>query len=46
VIVATQSRGAWNTKARKELGWAQHYPGWHKGFNAARSQLKPPNARV
>ncbi len=31
----TQSRGAANARARKELGWTPHYPSWRQGFPAA-----------
>jgi 2-alkyl-3-oxoalkanoate reductase len=33
--MATQSRGADNTKAKKELGWTLRYPSWRQGFAAA-----------
>jgi nucleoside-diphosphate-sugar epimerase len=33
--MATQSRGADNTKAKKELGWTLRYPSWRQGFVAA-----------
>ena len=35
VIGATQSRGASNAKAKRELGWALRYPSWGDGFEAA-----------
>ena len=31
----TQSRGAANARARKELGWTPRYPSWRQGFPAA-----------
>jgi nucleoside-diphosphate-sugar epimerase len=31
----TQSRGAANARARKELGWTLRYPSWRQGFPAA-----------
>jgi len=31
----TRSRGAANTRARKELGWTPQYPSWRQGFPAA-----------
>jgi nucleoside-diphosphate-sugar epimerase len=31
----TEARGASNTKAKKELGWALRYPTWREGFPAA-----------
>jgi 2-alkyl-3-oxoalkanoate reductase len=33
--MATQSRGADNTRAKKELGWTLRYPSWRQGFAAA-----------
>jgi 2-alkyl-3-oxoalkanoate reductase len=33
--MATQSRGADNAKAKKELGWTLRYPSWRQGFEAA-----------
>jgi len=35
VLGATQSRGASNAKAKRELGWALRYPSWREGFAAA-----------
>jgi 2-alkyl-3-oxoalkanoate reductase len=32
--MATQSRGADNAKAKKELGWTLRYPSWRQGFVA------------
>jgi nucleoside-diphosphate-sugar epimerase len=34
LVVMTESRGAANTKARKELGWTLRYPSWRDGFSA------------
>ncbi len=34
VMGATQSRGASNAKAKRELGWTLHYPTWRQGFPA------------
>ncbi len=34
VMGATQSRGASNAKARRELGWTLRYPSWRQGFVA------------
>ena len=31
----TESRGAANARARKELGWTPRYPSWREGFPAA-----------
>jgi 2-alkyl-3-oxoalkanoate reductase len=35
VILGTESRGASNAKANRELGWEPHYPSWRQGFVAA-----------
>jgi nucleoside-diphosphate-sugar epimerase len=35
LAMMTQSRGAANAKARKELGWTLRYPSWRQGFPAA-----------
>jgi nucleoside-diphosphate-sugar epimerase len=32
VVMATESRGASNAKAKRELGWSLRYPGWRQGF--------------
>jgi nucleoside-diphosphate-sugar epimerase len=34
VRTSTESRGASNTKAKRELGWTLHYPSWRQGFLA------------
>jgi nucleoside-diphosphate-sugar epimerase len=34
VLLMTQTRGATNAKARRELGWAPSYPSWRDGFPA------------
>jgi len=44
VLGATQSRGASNAKARRELGWTLRYPSWRQGFAAAYGRPEP--ARV
>jgi 2-alkyl-3-oxoalkanoate reductase len=31
-VMSTEARGASNTKAKRELGWAPHYPSWRQGF--------------
>jgi 2-alkyl-3-oxoalkanoate reductase len=38
VIMATESRGASNAKAKRELGWTLRYPSWRQGFAAAYGQ--------
>jgi nucleoside-diphosphate-sugar epimerase len=32
VMLGTESRGASNAKAKRELGWALRYPSWRQGF--------------
>jgi nucleoside-diphosphate-sugar epimerase len=34
VVMATESRGASNAKAKRELGWTLRYPSWRQGFVA------------
>jgi NAD(P)-dependent dehydrogenase (short-subunit alcohol dehydrogenase family) len=34
VLLMTQTRGAANAKARRELGWVPGYPSWRDGFAA------------
>jgi 2-alkyl-3-oxoalkanoate reductase len=35
VMMGTDSRGASNAKAKRELGWQLRYPSWRQGFAAA-----------
>ncbi len=35
VMMGTESRGASNAKAKRELGWEARYPSWRQGFVAA-----------
>lgn len=35
VVMETESRGASNAKAKRELGWTLKYPSWRQGFAAA-----------
>jgi 2-alkyl-3-oxoalkanoate reductase len=35
VMMGTESRGASNAKAKRELSWAPRYPSWRQGFVAA-----------
>src|SRR5262245_8653112 len=37
VMMGTESRGASNAKAKRELGWTPRYPSWRQGFVAAYS---------
>ena len=46
VMAATESRGASNAKARKELGWTLRYPSWRQGFTAAYSRPMQVKARA
>jgi 2-alkyl-3-oxoalkanoate reductase len=43
VVMLTESRGASNAKAKRELGWTLKYPSWRQGFVAAYFQ-RPPGA--
>jgi 2-alkyl-3-oxoalkanoate reductase len=43
VLGATQSRGASNAKAKRELGWTLRYPSWREGFAAAFSPSPSPS---
>jgi 2-alkyl-3-oxoalkanoate reductase len=38
VVMLTESRGASNAKAKRELGWTLKYPSWRQGFVAAYGQ--------
>jgi nucleoside-diphosphate-sugar epimerase len=46
VMMGTESRGASNAKAKRELGWTLRYPSWRQGFPAAYGQPKPLKARA
>jgi nucleoside-diphosphate-sugar epimerase len=35
VVMGTESRGASNAKAKRELGWQLRYPAWREGFTTA-----------
>lgn len=37
MVLMTESRGASNEKAKRELGWTLRYPSWREGFRAAYS---------
>ena len=45
VILATESRGASNAKAKRELGWTLRYPSWRDGFPAVYSAIDQTGAR-
>jgi nucleoside-diphosphate-sugar epimerase len=40
VVMLTQSRGASNAKAKRELGWILKYPSWRQGFVAAYGETR------
>jgi len=41
VMMGTESRGASNAKAKRELGWSLRYPSWRQGFMAAYGSSVP-----
>jgi 2-alkyl-3-oxoalkanoate reductase len=41
VNMGTETRGASNAKAKKELGWELRYPSWREGFVAAYASAGP-----
>lgn len=45
VMMGTESRGASNAKAKRELGWALRYPSWRQGFAAAYASTTPTDGR-
>jgi 2-alkyl-3-oxoalkanoate reductase len=46
VLMGTESRGASNAKAKRELGWTLRYPSWRQGFPAAYGHQKPLQAQA
>ncbi len=42
VMIGTESRGATNAKAKRELGWTLRYPSWRQGFAEAYAQPTAP----
>ncbi|HYZ30449.1 MAG TPA: NAD(P)-dependent oxidoreductase [Thermoleophilaceae bacterium] len=40
VMIGTESRGASNAKAKRDLGWTLRYPSWRQGFVAAYAPLR------
>jgi nucleoside-diphosphate-sugar epimerase len=44
VVMSTESRGASNAKAKRELGWKLRYPRWRQGFAA--SYVEPSNLKA
>jgi nucleoside-diphosphate-sugar epimerase len=45
VMLGTESRGAANAKAKRELGWTLRYPSWRDGFVAAYGAGATPESR-
>jgi 2-alkyl-3-oxoalkanoate reductase len=45
VMMETESRGASNAKAKRELGWTPRYPSWREGFVAAYASTAPAERR-
>jgi 2-alkyl-3-oxoalkanoate reductase len=45
VLMGTESRGASNAKAKRELGWELRYPSWRQGFVAAYASSAPAERR-
>jgi hypothetical protein len=45
VMMGTESRGASNAKAKRELGWELRYPSWREGFVAAYASTAPAERR-
>jgi nucleoside-diphosphate-sugar epimerase len=44
LAMMTQSRGASNAKAKRELGWVPRYPSWREGFASAYRAQEPLDA--
>jgi nucleoside-diphosphate-sugar epimerase len=44
VMLGTESRGASNAKAKRELGWTLRYPRWREGFLAVYAKSASPRA--
>jgi 2-alkyl-3-oxoalkanoate reductase len=45
VVMGTETRGASNAKAKRELGWKPRYPSWREGFAAVYSATAPAERR-
>ena len=47
-MMGTESRGASNAKAKRELGWTLRYPSWRRGFAVAYASnaVAPEHAHV
>ena len=46
VMMGTESRGASNAKAKRELGFAPRYPSWRQGFAAAYASVSPAASEI
>ena len=46
LVMMTESRGASNSKAKRELGWTLRYPSWRQGFRAAYGRTSSARARA
>jgi len=46
VMMQTESRGASNAKAKRELVWALRYPSWRQGFVASYASTTPTDGPV
>jgi nucleoside-diphosphate-sugar epimerase len=46
VVLMTESRGASNAKAKRELGWTLRYPSWRQGFRAAYTRAETAARRA
>jgi 2-alkyl-3-oxoalkanoate reductase len=46
VMMGTESRGASNAKAKRELGWTLRYPSWREGFVAAYGSTPRPEGPI
>jgi 2-alkyl-3-oxoalkanoate reductase len=44
LVMISESRGAANAKAKRELGWTLRYPSWRQGFSAAYAPPEPARA--
>jgi len=42
VVMTTESRGASNAKARRELGWTPRFPTWREGFREVYTAARQP----
>jgi 2-alkyl-3-oxoalkanoate reductase len=45
VVMGTETRGASNGRAKRELGWKPRYPSWREGFAAVYSATAPAERR-